>query len=79
MGTRESAGVNRIGVGNERVLQRRFSQSLWLGLELYADGGDVLGVATTEGYAGKLLSPVPHTHRVPTRRVAMVRIATFIA
>jgi len=28
-GTPESAGINRIGVGNERVLQRRFSQSLW--------------------------------------------------
>ena len=28
-GTQESAGINRIGVGNERVLQRRFSQSLW--------------------------------------------------
>jgi hypothetical protein len=27
-----------------------------LGLELYADGGNVLGVATTEVYAGKLLS-----------------------
>ena len=29
MGTQESAGINRIGVGNARVLQRRFSQSLW--------------------------------------------------
>ena len=36
------------------------------GLELYADGGDVMGVATTEGYAGKLLSCVPHPYRVPT-------------
>ena len=36
------------------------------GLELYADGGDVMGVATTEGYAGKLLSSVPHPYRVPT-------------
>ena len=26
------------------------------GLELYADGGNVMGVATTEVYAGKLLS-----------------------
>ena len=25
-------------------------------LELYADGGNGMGVATTEGYAGKLLS-----------------------
>ena len=29
LGTQESAGINRIGVGNERVHQRRFSQSLW--------------------------------------------------
>jgi hypothetical protein len=27
-GDRESAGINRFGVGNERVLRRRFSQSL---------------------------------------------------
>ncbi len=26
------------------------------GLELYADGGNVMGVATAVGYAGKLLS-----------------------
>ena len=32
------------------------------GLELYADGGNVMGVATTEGYAGKLLSSeITHT------------------
>jgi len=30
------------------------------GVELYADGVDVMGVATTEVYAGKLLSSVPH-------------------
>jgi len=36
------------------------------GLELYADGGNVMGVATTEVYAGKLLSSVPHPYRVPT-------------
>jgi len=29
MGTRESAGINWIGAGNERVLQRGFTQSLW--------------------------------------------------
>ena len=28
-GVRESAGINRLGIGNERVLQRRLSQSLW--------------------------------------------------
>jgi len=39
------------------------------GLELYADGGNVMGVATTEGYAGKLLSCVPHPYRVPTLSV----------
>jgi hypothetical protein len=39
------------------------------GLELYADGGNVMGVATTEGYAGKLLSSVPHPYRVPTLSV----------
>ena len=26
------------------------------GFELYADDGNVMGVATTEGYAGKLMS-----------------------
>ena len=36
------------------------------GLELYADGGNVMGVATTKRYAGKLLSSVPHPYRVPT-------------
>jgi hypothetical protein len=39
------------------------------GLELYADGGNVVGVATTEGYAGKLLSSVPYPYRVPTLSV----------
>ena len=29
LGVRESAGINRLGIGNERVLQRRLSQSLW--------------------------------------------------
>jgi hypothetical protein len=38
-------------------------------LEWYADDGDVVGVATTEGYAGKLLSSVPHPYRVPTLSV----------
>ena len=28
-GDRESAGLNRLGIGNERVLQGRLSQSLW--------------------------------------------------
>jgi hypothetical protein len=36
------------------------------GLELYADGSNVTGVATTEGYAGKLLCSVPHPYRMPT-------------
>ena len=36
------------------------------GFELYADGGDVMGVVTTEGCAGKLLNSVPHPYRVPT-------------
>ena len=35
------------------------------GLELYADGGKVMGVATTQGYAGNLLSSVPHPYGVP--------------
>ena len=39
------------------------------GLELYADGGDVTGVVTTEGCAGKLLSSGPHRYRVPTLSV----------
>ena len=39
------------------------------GLELYADGGKVMGVATTQGYAGNLLSSVPHPYRVPTLSV----------
>ncbi|MCY2979456.1 MAG: hypothetical protein NTU79_12400 [Planctomycetota bacterium] len=39
------------------------------GLELYADGGNVMGVVTTEGYTGKLLSSVPHPYRVPTLSV----------
>jgi hypothetical protein len=39
------------------------------GLELYADGRNVVGVATTEGYADKLLSSVPHPYRVPTLSV----------
>ena len=40
-----------------------------LGLELYADGGNVMGLATTEGYAGNLLSSVPHLYRLPTLSV----------
>ena len=39
------------------------------GPELYADGGNVMSVATTEGYAGKRLSSVPHPYRVPTLSV----------
>ena len=39
------------------------------GLELYADGGNVMGVATAVGYAGKLLSFDPHQYRVPTLSV----------
>ena len=34
--------------------------------ESYADGGNIMGVAATEGCAGKLLSSVPHPYRVPT-------------
>jgi hypothetical protein len=34
------------------------------GLELYANGGNVVGVATTEVYAGKLLSSeITHAER----------------
>jgi hypothetical protein len=29
-------------------------------IELHSDDGNVMGVATTAGYAGKLLSSVPH-------------------
>ena len=36
------------------------------GLESYADDGNVVGVATAVGYAGKLLSSDPHPYRVPT-------------
>ena len=36
------------------------------GHESYADDGNVVGVATAVGYAGKLLSSVPHPYRVPT-------------
>jgi hypothetical protein len=28
-GARESAEINRLGIGNERVLKRKLSQSLW--------------------------------------------------
>ena len=28
-GVRESAGINRLGIGNERVLQGKLSQLLW--------------------------------------------------
>jgi len=48
------------------------------GLELYADGGNVMGVATTEVYAGKLLSSkITHTEcrtvRVPVRQNVPLR------
>ena len=39
------------------------------GHESYADDGNVVGVATAVGYAGKLLSSVPHPYRVPTLSV----------
>ena len=39
------------------------------GLALYADDGNVMGVSTTEVYAGKLLCSVPHPCRVPTLSV----------
>jgi len=39
----------------------------YFGLELYADGGNVMGVATTEGYVGKLLSSVPHPYHTGCR------------
>jgi hypothetical protein len=39
------------------------------GLESYADDGNVVGVTTAVGYAGKLLSSVPHPYRVPTLSV----------
>lgn len=39
----ESAGMNRSGVANERVVRARFSQPL--GPDLYAGGGDIPGVA----------------------------------
>jgi hypothetical protein len=39
------------------------------GLKLYAGDWNDMGVATTEGCAGKLLSSVPHPYRVPTLSV----------
>ncbi len=51
------------------VFAHRESHTAHFDLELYADGGNVMGVATTEGYAGKLLSSVPHPYRVPTLSV----------
>ena len=39
------------------------------GHESYADDGNVVGVATAVGYAGKLLSSVPHPYQVPTLSV----------
>jgi len=40
------------------------------GLELYADGGNVMGVATTEVHAGKLLSSEITRTECRTVRVA---------
>ena len=54
MGTREIAGVNRIGVGMRESYKENLANHF--GLKLYTDGGKVLGVATTEVYAGNLLS-----------------------
>jgi|GEM_PF-2294095 len=39
------------------------------GHESYADDGNVVGVATAEGYAGMLLSSVLHPYRVQTLSV----------
>ena len=45
--SRESAGINRSGVANERVVRERPSQPL--GPEPYAEDGNVLGVAWARG------------------------------
>jgi hypothetical protein len=53
-GDTESAGINRIGVG----MRESYKEDLpnHFSLELYADGGNGMGVATTKVYAVKLLS-----------------------
>ncbi len=60
----ESAGINRSGVANERVVRERSSQPL--GPDPYAEGGNSLGVAWARGTrrpATELRNP---HFRVPT-------------
>ncbi len=51
-GTQESAGISRIGTGNEESYNEDLANHF--GLKLYADSGNVMGVDTTDVHAGKL-------------------------
>ena len=50
-GVSESAGINRLGIENERVLQRK--PSISSGHKPYAGSGDAPGVAWVRGDAGQ--------------------------
>ncbi len=63
-GGRESAGINRSGVANERVVREKSSQPL--GPEPYAGDGDVAGVAWARGTRGPGIQLRNHHFRVPT-------------
>ena len=63
-GVRESAGINRSGVANERVVRARSSQPL--GPEPYAGDGDVAGVAWARGTRRPGIQLRNHHSRVPT-------------
>ena len=61
---RESAGINRSGVANERVVRERFSQPL--GPKPYAGDGNVAGVAWARGKRRPGIQLRNHHSRVPT-------------
>ena len=63
-GVRESAGINRSGVANERVVRERSSQPL--GPEPYAGDGDVASVAWVRGTRRPGIQLRNHHSRVPT-------------
>ena len=63
-GVRESAGINRSGVANERVVRGRSSQPL--GPDPYAGDGDVAGVAWARGTRRPGIELRNHHFRVPT-------------
>jgi hypothetical protein len=60
----ESAGINRSGVANERVVRERPSQSL--DPEPYAGGGDAAGVAWARGTCRPAIELRNHSSRMPT-------------